>query len=296
MHEHGDFTIYSNILKKLVGILKKLALDPYLCLKQQWRMCTRYSIASLSTAIEKEFQAEFQYSFQKIYNAHFGLELPVILAGEESKIVGLRWGLIPYWSREPNLKFHNINSSARNIVKNAAYRVPVRRRRCLVLANCYFSWARTAQGKKVPYVVYDAKQRIQSFAGVWDSWVNNEKTRIIQSFSIVTAPSIKRLRLYSETMPVIIPPGRRRKFLRMSTPLMDVMRMLRPKESDSINLYPVSNKVNDFHQDSRDMLLPVGQRVYKEYSYVPKVYLKLEGMGSKKDNPDRQPEIKIMLD
>jgi len=258
-------------------------------------MCTRYTIASGSALIEREFQAEFQYSFKKIYNAYFSLELPVILAGEESKIVGLRWGLIPFWSREPNLKFHNINSSARNIVKNAAYRVPVRRKRCLVLANCFYCWARDGQGSKVPYVIYDAKQRILSFAGIWDSWTNPENTKIIQSFSIITSPSIKRLRAYMGEMPVIIPPGRRRKYLRTTTPLMDVIRMLKPKEADSINLYPVSSKVNNFQNNSRDVLMPVGERVYKEYMYVPKVYLRLDGMGSMKDNPDRKPEIKIML-
>ena len=258
-------------------------------------MCTRYTIVSSFRTIEQEFQAEFQYTYQKTYHAHFGHEMPVILAGEESRIVGLRWGLIPFWSREPNLKFHNINSSARNIVKNAAFRVPIRRRRCLVLANCFFIWSRTEQGRKMPYVVYDGKQRLMSFAGIWDSWVHPDKTKIIQSFSIVTAPSIKRIWPFSRSMPVIIPPGRRRKYLRQSTPLMDVMRLLRPPESDSINLYPVSEKANNFHENSRDILLPVGQRVYREYAYVPKVYLKLEGMGSMKDNPDRKPVIKIMI-
>ncbi|MCK5700523.1 MAG: hypothetical protein KAI29_05195, partial [Cyclobacteriaceae bacterium] len=93
----------------------------------------------------------------------------------------------------------------------------------------------------------------------------------------------------------IIPPGRRRKFLRPSTPLNEVRRMLRPLESDSINLYPVSSKVNDFHNNTREVVLPVGERIYKEYTYVPEVYLKLEGMGSMKDNPDRKPEIKMMI-
>ena len=259
-------------------------------------MCTRYTIASRYQAVECEFQAEFQYTYEKIYNAHFGLELPVILAGEESKIVGLRWGLVPYWSREPNLRFLNINSPARTIVKHAAYRVPIRQRRCLVLANCFFIWAMAEPGRQVPFVVYDAMHRLMSFAGIWDTWVDQDKTKLIQSFSIVTAPSTNRLRAYSRMMPVIIPQGRRRKYLRLSTPLMDVMRMLRTQESDSINLYPVSSKINEFDVNTRAVLAPVGQRIYKEYSYVPKVYLKLEGMGSMKDNPDRKPEIKIMLD
>jgi len=71
--------------------------------------------------------------------------------------------------------------------------------------------------------------------------------------------------------------------------------MLRPLESDTMNLYPVSSAVNDFANNSREVLLPIGQRIYKEFEYVPKVYLKLEGMGSMKDNPDREPELKLML-
>ena len=258
-------------------------------------MCTRFTIASNVAALEGEFQAEFQFEYQKIYNAHFGLELPVIQSGDEDKIITLRWGLIPFWAKEPNLKFHNINSPARNIVKSHVYRVPVRRRRCLVLANCFFIWVFMKSGPKVPFVVYESKQRIMSFAGIWDSWMNEEKSKCIESFSIITTHASKRLQNFSKQTPVIIPPGWRRKYLRPSTPLNEVMKMLRPLESDSINLYPVSSKVNDFHNNTREVVLPVGERIYKEYTYVPEVYLKLEGMGSMKDNPDRKPEIKMMI-
>ena len=258
-------------------------------------MCTRFTIASGVAAIEQEFQAEFQFAFQKTYNAHFGMDLPVILAGAENKIVAQQWGLIPYWAKDPNLKFHNINSPARNIVKSPVYRVPIRRRRCLVLANCFFIWVRTSQGPKVPHVVYDARQRLLSFAGIWDSWKNEDNSRWIESFSIVTTHANKRLGNYTSQMPVIIPPGRRRKFLRSSIHLNEVMNMLRPIESDSLNLYPVSDAVNDFQNNTREVVMPVGQRLFTEYTYVPKVYLKLDGMGSMKDNEDRKPEIKMMI-
>lgn len=258
-------------------------------------MCNRYTIASNPTALESELQAEFQYTFQKVYNAHFGMELPVICLGEEDKIVAMRWGIVPFWAKEPNLKYHNINSPARNIVKNPVYRIPIRRRRCLVLANCFFIWTYTKPNHKTPYVVYDAKQRIMSFAGIWDSWVNGDQSKSIESFAIITTHASKRLQKHSRQMPVIIPPGRRRKFLRSSLHLNEVMRMLRPLESDSLNLYPVASKVNDFHNNTREVVLPVGERIYNEYAYVPKVYLKLQGMGSMKDNPDRTPEIKMMI-
>jgi len=258
-------------------------------------MCTRYTIASAAKVIESEFQAEFQYTYQKNYNAYFGSELPVILAGEETKVQRMRWGLVPFWSKEPNLKFHNINAEVRNIVKHAAYRVPIRRRRCLVPANCFFVWVKQQNGRKIPHVVYDAKQRLISFAGIWDTRTNKECTAAINSFAIITAPAVKRIRPFSASMPVIVTPERRRKYLRLGTPLMEVVHMLRNKESDTLNLYPVSNELDNFYENSRDVVLPVGQRLYKEVTYTPKVYLKLEGMGSKKDNPDRKPEIKMMI-
>ncbi len=144
-------------------------------------------------------------------------------------------------------------------------------------------------------MVYDSSQRMMSFAGIWDSWANRERSQIVHSFSIVTTHANKRLVKFTGSMPVIIPQGRRRKYLRESCHLNEVMQMLRPWESDTINLYPVSGAINDFNINTREVLLPVGQRVYREYEYVPKVYLKLEGMGSMKDNPERKPEFKLML-
>ncbi len=258
-------------------------------------MCTRFTIASGVAAIEREFQAEFQFGFVKQYNAHFGMELPVIASCDENKIVAFRWGLLPFWSKEPNLNFHHITAPVRGIVKNPAHRSAIRSRRCLVLANCFFIWTFNKGQGKIPYVVYDAQHRLMSFAGIWDVWENDEKTRQAHSFAIVTTHASRRLQPFSKTMPVIIPEGRRRKYLRKSSHLNEVMSMLRPSESDSLNLYPVSPAVNDFQKNSNEILMPVGQRVYKEFEYVPKVYLKLEGMGSMKDNPDRKPEFKLLM-
>ncbi len=56
-------------------------------------MCVRYVLASKPGAIEKEFQAEFQFQFQPVYNAHVGRDLPVI-ASEESRICIHAVGLI----------------------------------------------------------------------------------------------------------------------------------------------------------------------------------------------------------
>jgi len=56
--------------------------------------------------------------------------------------------------------------------------------------------------------------------------------------------------------------------------------MLDTYESDQFNLYPVSDKVNGQLIDSRELVIPVGERRYTEFTYSRKVHVRLEGMGS----------------
>lgn len=258
-------------------------------------MCTRYTIASSSEAIETEYQAEFQYSYSKCFNAHPGLTLPVICNDDEKKIHGLRWGLVPPWSKDPEGDYRHINAHTNKVVKHPVFRAPIRKRRCLILSNCFFVWVADENGHRIPHVVYDSRQRILSFAGIWEKWINREDKSVHYSFAIITCPPNARLAKFCSKMPVIIPQGRRRKYLRPSCYMNEVMSMLKPWESDTMNLFPVSTEVNNTANSTRQVLNPTGQRIYKEYEYVQKVYLKLEGMGSRKDNPDRKPEIKLML-
>jgi len=258
-------------------------------------MCVCYALASGTKIIEKEFQAAFQCQHHRCYNARVGNYMPVIKSGQLEKIVSFRWGLLPYWSKTKDMRYRHINANAGEVVKHPVYRVPLRQYRCLVIANCYYEWIIDENGRKTPYLIYFGGERLFSMAGLWDVWTDDSKRICIESFSIITTHANRRLRPYVLRMPVIIPPASRRKYLKSSTSLQEITSMLRPYESDGLNLYPVGPGINDIHATGKDLLLPVGNRIYKEYEYGPRVYLKLEGMGSRKENPDHKPEIKRML-
>ncbi len=258
-------------------------------------MCVCYALASGTEAIEKEFQAVFQHQHNRCYNARVGNHMPVIKSGHQEEIVSFRWGLLPYWSKTQDMRYRHINANAGDIVKHPVYRVPLRQRRCLVLANCYFEWIIDKGGRKMPFLIYFGGERLFSMAGLWDVWTDVSRQICIETFSIITTHACKRLKPFVPRMPVLIPAGRRRKYLKPSTSLQEVTSMLRPYESDRVNLYPVGPGINDIHAIGKDLLLPIGNRIYKEYEYIPRVYLKLEGMGSRKGTPDHKPDIKRML-
>ena len=257
-------------------------------------MCSRYTLASRPEAVEREFQAEFTSAFDPVYNACPGMELPVILSGEDSRIVRLRWGLVPYWSKSFGGSYQQINAYAGEVVRHPAFRSPLRLKRCLVPANCYLDWLRIAPGR-VPHVVYFGDHRLFSMAGLWDLWIDRITGDRHLSFSLITTHANNRLRPFLRRMPVIIPPSRRRSFLHPGTPVRDIMAMLRPFQSDTVNLYPVSPEINHARTNKRDLLLPVGERLYPEHRYVPRVYLKLEGMGSGKARSGHGSGLKLML-
>lgn len=50
----------------------------------------------------------------------------------QREMVLMRWGLVPFWSKEPTHSFSTINARAEDILTKPAFREPLRKRRCLV--------------------------------------------------------------------------------------------------------------------------------------------------------------------
>ena len=73
-------------------------------------------------------------------------QLPVVRydrkAGERSLDL-LRWGLVPYWARDLNVGFANINAKAEGIETRPAFRDAFQRRRCLVPVDNFYEWKKT---------------------------------------------------------------------------------------------------------------------------------------------------------
>jgi putative SOS response-associated peptidase YedK len=72
-------------------------------------------------------------------------QLPVVRydrkAGERSLDL-LRWGLVPYWAKDLNVGFANINAKAEGIETRPAFREAFQRRRCLVPVDNFMSGKR----------------------------------------------------------------------------------------------------------------------------------------------------------
>jgi putative SOS response-associated peptidase YedK len=53
------------------------------------------------------------------------------------EIVLIRWGLVPFWSKDPRIGLRTINAKAETITTAPTFREAIKYRRCLVPANAF---------------------------------------------------------------------------------------------------------------------------------------------------------------
>jgi putative SOS response-associated peptidase YedK len=92
----------------------------------------------------------------------------------ERELTVMRWGLIPFWSKDSKMAFNTINAKAETIATSPAYREAAKRRRCLVPADWFYEWKKLDEKTKQPYAIAMKDAELFAFAGLWDSWKDKE--------------------------------------------------------------------------------------------------------------------------
>jgi len=132
-------------------------------------------------------------------------------AGHTRKLVGLRWGLVPSWSKDPRQGARMINARLETVAEKPSFRKPLRARRCLLPADGYYEWyAGTDGGPKQPFFIRPADQGLMVMAGIYEFWrdpdrVSDDPSAWISSCSLITTRASDDLGHIHDRMPVQVP-------------------------------------------------------------------------------------------
>mgnify|MGYP006288687771 FL=1 len=226
-------------------------------------MCNRFVWVSKVDGVEQVLRADYRDSFTPNYNIHPGSYAYVITDSDPKSIVKLRWGFVPHWFKRWPAYAVNFNASVNGIVKNSLYRSSIRSQRCLVLANCYYIWINN-NGVHQPYLIYARNEHLITFAGIWSVWKDVDGNTF-PTFAILTKPAGSRLDSLMKSMPVVIPAEYRRKYLSKDLPLRSVINMINDRDEYEYNAYPVSHRINDQSVNDKQLIQPVGPRLFQEF-------------------------------
>jgi putative SOS response-associated peptidase YedK len=113
-------------------------------------MCGRYGRRADKQRIAEWMQTHNTNVFEDTYlapsyNVAPQSMQPVVRLDRETgerELTIMRWGLIPYWSKESKIGYSTTNAKAETITTSPAFREAMKRRRCLVPADWFYEWVR----------------------------------------------------------------------------------------------------------------------------------------------------------
>lgn len=213
-------------------------------------MCGRYQGIA-----ESDFQtfgllppAEYQQSF----NIAPGTFQPTVIYGSW-KLQIAKWGLIPFWSKEPRMKFSTINARSETIAVSPAFREAFKKRRCVIPASGFYEWKKIPDGTKIPYYIHVKNSQSFAFAGIWDSWKDAEYKELI-TYSIVTCPPNDLMQNIHTRMPVILARDAYQEWADPDTSSTALRQLMVPYDSRQMEAFQISTKVNSTAHDSPDII------------------------------------------
>jgi putative SOS response-associated peptidase YedK len=214
-------------------------------------MCGRYSLTAEPGLLEERFGATFAEPMERRYNAAPSQTLPVILNAEPKHIRLVSWGINPWWFKRSrgggpiNVRIETVQTR---------FKDDLAERRCLVLANGFYEWARTTDGK-VPYRFVLRDRSPFAFAGIWEE--REDALGVIPSFAILTTAADAAVAPIHNRMPVILPQALEREWISSARSPDEVLSMLKAGDSVALQAYPVSTLVNRASVDTPELIEPV---------------------------------------
>ena len=218
-------------------------------------MCGRFAFYSPAEAAAALFGVEVAPELKPRYNIAPTQDIAAIRNGTEGEreFALLRWGLVPFWAKEPSIGNRMINARAETVAEKPSYRNAYKHRRCLVLADGFYEWQRGGD-VKVPYFISLASGEPFGLAGIWENWTDKETGESLQTTSLITTAANDFMAPLHHRMPVILEASTATEWLAGSADLLDDVASITPK----LQAWPVDRRVNNARNDGEDLVLAAG--------------------------------------
>jgi len=192
------------------------------------------------------------------YNIAPSQNSPTLMVKEDRRVlVMMRWGLVPFWAKEPSIGYKMINAKSETLSEKPSFRKPFKEKRCLVLADGFYEWEKTDKKNKVPYRFVLKNRQPFAFAGLWDVWKTPEGDTLL-SFTIITTRANELMERIHDRMPVILHEKDEAKWLDPEFKDTDKLSsLLQPYPSEQMVAYKVSTIVNSPKNDTPSCIEPV---------------------------------------
>ena len=187
----------------------------------------------------------------------------------ERQLRVLRWGLVPFWAKDPSIGSKMINARMETVDQKPAFRRAFAKRRCLIPADGYYEWYPTEQlgknGKplKQPFFIHPEDGSVLAMAGLYEIWRDptrddDDPQRFRWTCTVLTTSAEDSLGHIHDRMPLLVEPKRYAAWLDPTRSDPDDLRgLLVPAAPGRLEAYPVSTQVNSVRNNGPELLEPL---------------------------------------
>ncbi len=242
-------------------------------------MCGRYASSRRPEDLVEEFEIDKvevaeplppDYNVAPTKQVYAVVQRPADPQGEhgasERQLRSVRWGLVPFWAKDPSIGNKMINARMETVHEKPAYRRPFASRRCLLPADGYFEWYATEQktkaGKPVkqPFFIHPADGGVLAMAGLYEVWRDktrddDDPQRFLWSCTVITTSAEDSVGHIHDRMPLMVERDRWASWLDPSVDDPDTLKqLLVPAAPGRLEAYPVSTAVNSVRNNGPELL------------------------------------------
>jgi putative SOS response-associated peptidase YedK len=225
-------------------------------------MCGRFTNKAKPEQIKREFKVgnKNSGSFEPRYNIAPTQMIDVVLEAERERILSqLKWGLVPSWSKDPDIGNRMINARAETLQEKPSFREAFRKRRCIIPASGFYEWKKaSAASTKQPFYFYLNEKDVFGFAGLYEEWLDKQTGELLETCTIITTEANEKLKPVHDRMPVILHSKDYDEWLDKDTKDTErLQNLLKPYAAKKVFSHPVSKSVNVPEMNFPELILPM---------------------------------------
>ncbi len=230
-------------------------------------MCGRFTLHHSTEEVAGRFGAQkILFPLEARYNIAPSQPVAAILRqGDERVLDALKWGLVPFWADDPEIGNRMINARAETLREKPSFKRVLQRKRCLIPADGFYEWSKSGSSDKslqtkTPLHIKMRSSELFAFAGLWDEWrpKGDKESTPLRTCTLITSTPNELISHMHHRVAVILNPEFEEAWLDPDLDDADeLLQMLKPYESEALEMYPVSRRVNAPAFDEESCIAPV---------------------------------------